>query len=227
MLAERGEGTFARSANASLMWDARGRGWTAMSAKVGRATREFRLDDDFWRFRKERAHRVTRWAPALLVASLVCLPLGILLWGFVLPRFALLLFFGFGFAISLMAILVRPNDPTRMVLDSDAITLYRANGKKSVLPLKAGSRIGLYDSTALKSGTTFVLRFGSGTPPRGDYLLLYGRALRNEPFELTKEAFDAIKQEMLARGATILLDGALSPGSTTTLTEFRLPASHM
>jgi len=32
MLAEPSEGTFARSANASLMWDARGRWATAMSA---------------------------------------------------------------------------------------------------------------------------------------------------------------------------------------------------
>jgi|GEM_PF-3909588 hypothetical protein len=194
-----------------------------MSAEVGRVTREFRLDDDYWRFRKERVHRITSWAPALLVASLVCLPLGILLWGFVLPRIALLVFFGFGFAISLMAFLVRPNDPTRLVLGSDTITLYRENGKSSILPLKAGLKIGLYDSTALKSSTTFTLRFGSDTPPRGDYLLFYGHSLRNEPYQLTKEAFDAIKQEMGERGATVLRDGPISTGSTTTLAEFRLP----
>jgi len=34
---ERSEGTFARIANASLMWDARGRGRTAMSAGAERS----------------------------------------------------------------------------------------------------------------------------------------------------------------------------------------------
>jgi len=193
-----------------------------MSADVGRATREYRLDDDSWRFRKERARHVTRWAPALLTISLVCLGLGILLWGFVLPRFALLVFFGFGFMVSSIAFLVRPNEPTRMVLDSGSITLYRANGKESILPLRSGSSIELYDSTPLDSNQATRITLRSGEPIRGERLLLYGRSLRNEPIQLTEEAYLAVRAEMEARHAVVLREGPISKGSTTLLARYRL-----
>lgn len=193
-----------------------------MSTDVGRATREYRLDDDFWRFRKEHARHLTRWAPSLLAASLVCFPLALLVWGFVVPRIVLLGFFAFGSMISLTAFLVRPNDPTRMVLGSDSITMCRANGKETVLPLEAGSRVELYDSTPLDSNQSARFMLGSSGPFRGERLLLYGRSLRNEPFQLTPEAFLAVRAEMEARRAIVLQDGPISTNSTTRVTRYRL-----
>ncbi len=157
------------------------------------------------------------------MASLVCLPLGVLLWGVVLPRDLLLGFFGFGFMISSMAFLVRSNDPTRLVLDSDAITLYHEKGEKTVLPLRAGSRIDLYDSTPIDSNeTAHGFTIGSAGPFKGERLLLYGHSLRNEPVHLTQEAFLALREEMMARHAVVIRDGPVSKDSTSVMTSYRL-----
>jgi hypothetical protein len=138
-------------------------------------------------------------------------------------RWAFLLLFGYAFMIGAIAMVARLNDPTGLDITQDGIRLRWSNGKMRTLPFKPGIKFGLYDNAALRSGSTFTLKFGSSSPPRGAYLLLYAHSFRNEPYELTKEAFEGVRQELVARGACVIRDGPISAGSTTVLTEYRLP----
>jgi len=194
-----------------------------MIAGASRPIREFRLDDERWLYRRDRARHLTWWAPWLLGISCVFLPLGILFWNVVILRWAFLLVFGFGFMISALPLITRFNDPVALDVSSVAVRLRWANGKMRELPFKPGIKFGLYDNTALRSGSTFTLKFSSRSPPRGAYLLLYAHSFRNEPYELTKEAFDAVRRELVARGAKLIREGPTIDGPTTVLTEYRLP----
>ncbi len=196
-----------------------------MSADAIQPLREFRLDDERWRYRKSRYRRIFWWVPWLLGVSLVFLPLGILFWGVLVLRWTFLLIFGFGFAISAEVLVARYNDPVGLEITSRGVWLRWQSGKLRELPFSPGSTFRLYDATALKSGSTFTLRVGSDEPPRGAYLLDYGNRFLSDQYELTREAFDAIRQELVARRATMIREGPELAGSSTTLTEYRLPRS--
>ncbi len=186
-------------------------GWegfqSAVSSRHPSVGRTLRLDDATWRARERSLQRVRRVSLPLMIAIggaigfVEARRTGMWSWWWVVGP-AL-----FGAGVGGLVLAGLGSYPDSMTITAEGLEFQRPNGKCFTLNFNEGAKVSLLDQSRN------VSRRRSGLGPYPPYVLANSQF--TQTVLLTQEAFQAIREELELRGATLIRKGSapMTPGS--------------
>lgn len=164
-------------------------------SKLQQVKRRYRLDDEIW-LRRQATWKRYRWALLAFwtgMGGLVGFAIGKLdsplLWSWTFAAAG-----GSALVGALVLVLIPPNPPDSVTLTDAGLEFHRPNGRSFTLRLTGGPTVRLLDQSEYL--TSHKPRLG----PLPPYLMYHSAT--TETLSLSKDAFEAIREQFLFRGVT-------------------------